>query len=128
MNPPPAEERRCLECGEPLSGRADKKFCNDMCRSAHNNRQITGARTPAVRHIHRILLRNRQILEHFLGDLETRRIPGRLLRERGFDFLYHTHIYETAKQARYFFVFEYGYLPLPNDWYFLVRRKVSAPS
>jgi len=32
------EERYCLECGEPLIGRSDKKFCDDQCRNAYNNK------------------------------------------------------------------------------------------
>lgn len=121
-----AASRVCLECGEPLTGRADKKFCNDVCRSAYNNKQITGSRTPVVRHIHRILLRNRQILSQITGEKEAIKVPGRKLRDAGFDFRYHTHIYVNAKQVQYIFVFEYGYLPLDNDWYFIVRRDLPV--
>ena len=32
------EHRECLECGEPLKGRVDKKFCSDYCRNSHNNK------------------------------------------------------------------------------------------
>lgn len=28
------DEPHCLECGEPLYGRSDKKFCNSGCRNA----------------------------------------------------------------------------------------------
>ena len=27
-------DAHCLECGEPLYGRSDKKFCNSMCRNS----------------------------------------------------------------------------------------------
>ena len=27
------EKRFCLDCGEPHKGRADQKFCNDLCRN-----------------------------------------------------------------------------------------------
>lgn len=30
-------DKKCLECGEKIVGRADKKFCNDYCRNAYNN-------------------------------------------------------------------------------------------
>ena len=30
-------EKVCLECGDKLVGRSDKKFCSDYCRNAHNN-------------------------------------------------------------------------------------------
>ncbi|MFC0513526.1 hypothetical protein ACFFGT_04915 [Mucilaginibacter angelicae] len=32
--------KTCLECGKPLgTGRSDRKFCNDICRTAFNNRR-----------------------------------------------------------------------------------------
>ena len=30
--------KTCLECGEPILGRSDKKFCSDLCRNAYNNK------------------------------------------------------------------------------------------
>ena len=33
------EIRKCQECGAKLIGRADQKFCDDMCRTAANNRR-----------------------------------------------------------------------------------------
>lgn len=35
---PKNEEKVCLECGEKIKGRADKKFCSDQCRVAYNNK------------------------------------------------------------------------------------------
>jgi predicted nucleic acid-binding Zn ribbon protein len=30
-------EKNCLECSTPLGpGRSDRKFCNDICRTAYN--------------------------------------------------------------------------------------------
>jgi hypothetical protein len=44
------------------------------------------------------------------------------LLEKGFDFTYYTHTYKTQKGVVYFFCYEYGYLPLEKDFYFLVKR------
>ena len=30
-------EKRCLICGEPLTGRSDKKFCSRKCKNAYHN-------------------------------------------------------------------------------------------
>ena len=30
--------KTCLECGEKIVGREDKKFCSDGCRNAYNNK------------------------------------------------------------------------------------------
>ncbi len=32
-------EKTCLTCGEKLTGRADKKFCNDACKNEFHNQQ-----------------------------------------------------------------------------------------
>ncbi|MGF7073880.1 hypothetical protein [Mucilaginibacter sp. 3215] len=35
--------KKCLECGKPLGpGRSDRKYCDEFCKSAYNNRQRTG--------------------------------------------------------------------------------------
>ena len=31
-------DKLCLECGDKLFGRIDKKFCSDACRNAYNNK------------------------------------------------------------------------------------------
>ena len=56
------EERRCLECGEPLRGRADQKYCNDLCRNAYNNKKLSGS-SNFIRKTNRILKKNHAILE-----------------------------------------------------------------
>ena len=33
---PEDEDRHCLECGEPIYGRTDKKFCNTSCKSRYH--------------------------------------------------------------------------------------------
>ena len=30
--------KTCLECGDKIIGREDKKFCSDGCRNAYNNK------------------------------------------------------------------------------------------
>jgi len=115
--------RFCAECGEPLSGRIDKKFCNDMCRNAFNNRQLSTSRNSYVRRISRLLLKNRSILEDLLGHEEMCKVPGYKLRDSGFDFKHFTHLYTNRKQQHYYFVYEYGYLCLEKDNYLIVKRE-----
>jgi len=51
----------CLLCNEKLSGRIDKKFCSDYCRTQyHNVRNKLSA--DLIRKINTILKRNRRIL------------------------------------------------------------------
>lgn len=81
-------ERRCLECGEVLSGRSDKMFCCDSCRSNwHNARERAG--DADIRRINSILRRNHSILaEHLMsGKL---RISAKELTDRSFNPNYFT--------------------------------------
>jgi len=112
----------CLECKEPLRGRADKKFCNDFCRNAYNNRQNTDQNN-YMRQINGILRRNRRLLEsHIKAGEEMSKLPRQRLAGEGFDFRYHTHQYANKKGQVYSFCYDYGYLPLEGDWLLIVRR------
>ncbi|GHE68929.1 MULTISPECIES: hypothetical protein [Roseivirga] len=114
-------ERKCLECGEVLRGRADKKFCDDACRNAYNNKLNSDANN-YMRNVHYLLRRNRRILEE-LNPEGTSKIARSRLIEKGFDFDYHTSTYTTRAGATYYFCYEYGYLPLEGDQLALVKKK-----
>src|SRR5687768_6938635 len=114
-------EKQCMECGEPIKGRADKKFCSDMCRNSYNNK-LNSDTNNYVRNVNNILRKNRRILEEMIPD-QTAKATKSKLSQKGFDFSYYTNIYKTKKGATYYFCYEYGYLPLENDYYFLVKRK-----
>jgi hypothetical protein len=112
----------CKECGDPIRGRTDKKFCADYCRNAYNNRLNRDYRN-LMRNIHNRLRRNYRILESFPMRLgKTRTTRSRLL-DKGFDFDYLTHVHTTRKGRTYFFVYDLGYLPLEDNAYMIVKRK-----
>lgn len=113
----------CLDCGRPVKGRTDKKFCNDYCRNNYNN-QLKSDTNNLVRNINNALGKNRRILESFFkDDEELAKTSQNKLLEKGFLFKYFTHTYTNKKGNVYFFVYDLGYLPLENDWYLLVKRK-----
>lgn len=111
----------CLECGEPINGRADKKYCDDVCRNAYNNKHRSDVNNH-MRKVNRRLAHNRKILEELNphGKSKTSRQEMIL---RGFDFNYFTSIYETKKGGRYYFVYEQGYIELPDHTLALVVQK-----
>ena len=114
-------KRECLACGKVLHGRADKKFCNDYCRNAYNNNLKSG-NSPIVRNINNALLKNRRILETVLGSEEMQKITKDKLLQQSFQFTFLTHTYTNKKGDIYTFCYEYGYLPLGNDWFLVVKR------
>lgn len=120
-----AEKRACFTCGKPLKGRIDKKFCDDYCRNNYNNQQkAKGSHSSLVRNINNALLKNRKILESVLPDREeTAKANKDKLLRLGFQFKYLTHAYTTKTGKAYYYCYDYGYLPLDNDWYLIVRNK-----
>ncbi|MGK6351823.1 hypothetical protein [Parapedobacter sp. DT-150] len=113
-------EKRCLDCGALLLGRADKKFCDDACRSNYNNRR-NSEENSYLRKVNNILKRNRKILETLNPDGKTK-VKWKSLIHAGFNFDYITDMYETSKGTQYRFCYEYGYLLLDNDEVLLVKR------
>ncbi len=116
--------KQCLYCGMAVSGRSDKKFCDDTCRSHYHN-ELTGAANNYIRNVNRILGKNRRILEAVLSEAETattKVIIDKLI-DAGYNFKYHTHQYNSPNGKVYFYCYEYGYLRLENNWCLIVRRK-----
>jgi len=109
-----------MECGTPLKGRADKKYCDDTCRSTFNNKQNHGDFT-VMKKVNGILRKNRGILQEYNPE-GKKKIPKKLLLQCGFDFEHYTSTYTTKEGKTYYFCYEYGYLPLENDYFFLVVK------
>ncbi len=117
----PGKQRFCLECGEPLVGRSDKKFCSDYCRNAYNNRKNRET-NKLIREIHGILKRNYKILEEILGDRHMTKVHKSVLLNMGFRMDYITQKSTTKKGDTYFYVYDVGYLPLANDTLLVVKK------
>ncbi len=115
------EKKNCIECGEEIIGRQDKRFCSDQCRSAYNNRLNSDA-TNFIRNINNILRKNRRILAELNPDGKTK-VHRDKLSERGFKFSYFTNEYVTKSGNVYRFCYDQGYLEVENDFYTLVVRQ-----
>lgn len=116
------ETRSCLFCKKPVKGRSDKKFCDDYCRAAYNN-ELKSASNNYIRNVNNALGKNRRILESLLPDGEATAKANRdKLIEKGFQFKYLTHHYSTKSGNTYSYCYEYGYLPLENNWFLIVKR------
>lgn len=115
------EKRQCQECDITFTGRKDKKFCCDQCRTAYYNRQNTD-QNKFMRNINFILRKNRRILEQFNPSGKAT-VTRTALLDEGFKFAYFTNEYRTKSGKAYRFCYEYGYLPLENNVYALVVRK-----
>lgn len=114
-------EKTCLECETAIFGRVDKKFCSDQCRNTYNNRHNSDA-TNYIRKVNNTLRKNRRILAG-LNPEGKATVHRNQLVSKAFDFEYQTSTYTNRKGDTYIYCYDQGYLPLENDYFFLVRNK-----
>ncbi len=112
----------CLDCGLPVHGRSDKRFCDDACRNSYNNR-INSFSSTLMREVNGILRKNRRILEEYLGTEKTMKVSREQLLIKGLNFDYFTNQIVNMKGQVYNFVYEFGYLDLESNTFLIVRHK-----
>lgn len=112
-------ERFCLDCGDILRGRSDKKFCSDSCRNNYNN-NLNKDITSFVRNVHAVLRRNRKILAD-LHQSGKYKFHIDVLDLAGFSFNFITQLVESDDGTICRFCFEFGYRELPNNYVELIK-------
>jgi len=114
--------KTCLECGDKIVGREDKKFCSDGCRNAYNNK-INKDSTNFMRNVNNKLRKNYRILSALNVDGKSKTTKSKLL-SKGFDFEFFTNILETKTGNTYYFVYDQGYRLLEDYYYILVKKEI----
>lgn len=115
--------KNCPECGHIILGRFDKKFCSDACRNNFNNK-LKADTNNLVRNINNSLKKNRRILMALCPD-DKNKTTRNTLQDKGFDFNHITQVRTTQKGSTYFFVYDFGYLELDNDFFLIVKDNRS---
>ena len=81
-----------------------------------------------VRNINNALRKNRRILAALMQTNDrTAKTNLEKLLEKGFQFKYLTHTFTNTRGSVYNFCYEYGYMPLDNNGYLLVKQKDEEP-
>ena len=111
----------CLECGEKIIGRSDKKFCNDACRNAYNNKQNKDS-SNLMRNINNRLRKNYRILTEINTEGKAK-VTRAKLDGLGFDFEYFTNLKVYKNGSEYRFIYDYGYRLLDEDFILIVRKQ-----
>jgi len=102
----------CLQCGKPIIGRSDKKFCDTLCRNSYNNKRRNEKESMIIQ-VNSVLRKNRRILSILNPEGKTT-VRRSLLIKLGFNFRFSTHTFTTKNNFLYKFCYEYGYLEI-ND-------------
>ena len=114
--------KTCLECGEKIVGREDKKFCSDGCRNAYNNK-INKDSTNYMRNINNKLRKNYRVLSQLNVEGKAKATKSKLL-SKGFDFDFMTNVLHTKSGNTYYFIYDQGYMFLDNDFFMLVKKDI----
>lgn len=117
----PMNTRTCQACGTPVHGRTDKRFCSDQCRSTFNNHRNSEPNR-YVREVNAVLRKNRRILDA-LNPGGKVKVPAYRLKEKGFDFRFHTSTSPVKEGAVCYYCYDQGYVPLAKNYYLLVMRE-----
>ncbi len=118
-----SKDARCLQCGEIIIGRIDKKFCDAQCRNSYNNKTKRDTEKRIIE-VNRILRRNRKILKQFNPEGKTT-VRKEYLEKLNFNFSFHTHTFTTINDNTYKFCYEYGYLNLDDGVKVLIVNEQS---
>ena len=104
-----AQKSICIACGNELSGRSDKKYCDEHCKSAYQYKNAANGSEALYRKIDKQLRLNRKLLKGYNRAGKATVRASELLSE-GFDPKYFTHYWKNQKGDVYLFVYEFGFL------------------
>ncbi|MFM9056951.1 MAG: hypothetical protein ACKOQY_09755 [Bacteroidota bacterium] len=118
-------KKTCMDCGDSIIGRSDKKFCNDFCRNSYHNR-FSGQRNAMMRYINAKLRRNRHILYQMV-QCELVDVSRSELNDTGFDWQFFTEEH-VQKQAVRRFIYDFGLeYSGKSDQFRIISREYQSP-
>lgn len=105
------KSHRCKECGDRLTGRSDKLFCDDSCRVRHHRK--SNSLHALKRGVDHVLQRNRSLLVDLRKSTYAQlNAEDRAfwLRRQGFDSNFHTHVVPLQDGRMAIMCYDEGYV------------------
>ena len=115
----------CLHCGKELTGRSDKKYCDDYCRASHHSLQGKEHLRSYISNINKILKKNRQIMLDLCPEDKIKVQRADMIKQ-GFNFSYFTSIHKTEAGKYYYYCYEMGFLILSERSVLIVKNKTHS--
>ncbi len=101
-------EKKCLACNKKFTGRVDKLYCSDYCKSDYHYQKNKGKTPTFYRRIDNQLRLNHRLLKHFNKSGKST-IRAQKLIDAGFNPRIFTHYWKTKGGNVYLFCYEYGF-------------------
>lgn len=114
-------KNECQQCGKPLHGRTDKKYCNLNCKNAYNLALRRNTRNE-VAEIDGYLHRNREILATLMGESKKEMFDRVLLNRAKFRWEYMTGIYKNKQGKWYHLIYDYAWMEFSDQQILVVRK------
>ena len=104
-----AKIRKCAQCDEPITGRADKRFCSDQCRFLYNSSKRLKAEAPILK-ANSTLRKNRSILKSLCPEGKAT-VKREVMEAMGYDFTMFSSVF-TTRRGMYYICYEYAFTPI----------------
>ncbi|MBL0342028.1 MAG: hypothetical protein IPP71_14530 [Bacteroidetes bacterium] len=117
-------EKNCLTCQSKLTGRSDKKFCNDACRNEYHNQLIRNRGGGSEKKVADTIMQNRKILSGLYAN-GVRQLAKTDLECYGFDFQGITGLEFLEKGKMLLFCFEFN-LVKNGGWFKIEKGPLPA--
>lgn len=99
----------CLNCHKKLTGRRDKKFCDNQCKAEYHNKNKTYGEL-YISSSQSITRHNRRILRTLCPEGKAT-IRKEVLDQMGYDFRYFSGLFKT-QTSLYYLVYDYAFSPI----------------
>lgn len=99
----------CFNCGKPIVGRRDKKFCDSQCKAEHHNKNKSYGEL-YIASIQSITRQNRRILKTLCPEGKAT-VRKEVLDSMGYDFRYFSGLFKTTS-ILYYLVYDYAFAPI----------------
>jgi len=104
---------KCQQCGKPIYGRIDKKFCDGWCRNTFKNK-VKRRDEQNIMEVNRTMRKNRKILKT-LSPVGKSTVRKEVLDAMGYNFNIFSSMYRPSKGNIYYLCYEYGFSPIIDD-------------
>ena len=119
-------QKNCIECGDKLRGRIDKKFCSDACRTSYHNKR-GGEVRGSIRQIDSKLKQNWRILKscYESQNASNLQIELRKMIQHGFLTDFHTHREVMPNGQEFQFCYDFGYAKKDDYTIYVIKQAYS---
>ena len=116
--------KECFQCGKPLHGRSDKKFCDAVCKNTFNFALRRGTRND-VKEVDGYLHRNREILAILMGHSKKEMFDRAVLARAKFKWEYMTGLYRNKEGKLYHIIYDYAWMEFSSQQVLVVRKSTK---